>query len=373
MTDGLANKGNLSYSHMETQVPENSTNIFIGFGSDHDAVGLQRLAAKGAGNSYYYVDKIENAGLVFGEILHGILYKALRNVKILVENGEIYDFKTNTWSNALIVESLTSEAKKTYHLRSKTPNDTSIKIVGRSVIHGDVDDRELVKNDYFLPDLISEDTGEVHEMDLTKFMHRQKTQELIYKAHKLSTISRDEEINYLPKDVKEELTKFSKYLDDYMKNHNLSEDEFYKTLYADIFITLRTFGTRRAAMYSGSRHVSQGQERSYTVSEIDAETNMHGRFSTAAGRLQRTNAFAGFPGIDAQDQDTLGEIPNIPSPPPLVRSRTTPTQMRLMREVSNGIIIIDNEARPPPLSLMNPSDLQDTQNEVLKTPGSETS
>lgn len=369
MTDGLANKGNLSYSHMETQVPENSTNIFIGFGSDHDAVGLQRLAAKGAGNSYYYVDKIENAGIVFGEILHGILYKALRNVKISVENGEIYDFRTNTWSNLLIVESLTSEAKKTYHLRSKTPDDACVKIVGQSIVHGDLDDSMLVENEYFLPDLISEDTGEVHEVDLTKFMHRQKAQELVYKAHKLSTISRDEEINYLPKDIKEDLTKFSKYLDDYMKKNNLSEDEFYKTLYADIFITLRTFGTRRAAMYSGSRHVSQGQERSYNVCEIDEETNRHARMQPfpTPGRLNRTNAFAGFPGME-EDQDAFGEIPNLMLPPPVVRSRTTPSQMRLMREVSGGVVFVENEMRSPQISLINPADLQNSQDEILKTP-----
>ena len=96
MTDGNITDGEVDIEMLRTFVPENSRNYFIGFGADHDFRLLQKLASNGG--AYYYVDKIENAGLVFGEIIHSILYTALKNVIITVENGEIYDFEKNEWT-----------------------------------------------------------------------------------------------------------------------------------------------------------------------------------------------------------------------------------------------------------------------------------
>ena len=53
MTDGQANQGKTSYSEMATQVAPNCTNIFIGFGGDHNAVGLQQLADAQPNGSYF--------------------------------------------------------------------------------------------------------------------------------------------------------------------------------------------------------------------------------------------------------------------------------------------------------------------------------
>lgn len=117
MSDGQVTCGTSDKDDLFELVSDKYPNIFIGFGMDHDACLMQHLAKKTNG-SYYVVDKIENAGLVFGEILHGILYPALKSVVIEIQNGEIYNYLNNTWSSTLEISSIPSEAKKTYHLRS---------------------------------------------------------------------------------------------------------------------------------------------------------------------------------------------------------------------------------------------------------------
>ena len=128
MTDGQVTKGSADHAHLASLVDPNYSNIFIGFGLDHDAELLQALAAN-TNSACYFVDNIENTGLIYGEILHGILYTALYDVKIEMQNGEIYDYKTNTWSTTLEIATLNSEAKKTYHVRAATQTNQEISAI----------------------------------------------------------------------------------------------------------------------------------------------------------------------------------------------------------------------------------------------------
>ena len=88
LTDGNSTKGEDSPTILRSIVEQDQdkdksiNHIFIGFGRDHNAYLLQTLASKK--DSYYFVDEIENTGLVFGEIIHGIMYKALENIEITI-------------------------------------------------------------------------------------------------------------------------------------------------------------------------------------------------------------------------------------------------------------------------------------------------
>ena len=48
----------------------------IGFGSDHDSVLLEQLAGI-YNEQYHFIDCLETCGMVYGEILHAIIYKFL--------------------------------------------------------------------------------------------------------------------------------------------------------------------------------------------------------------------------------------------------------------------------------------------------------
>jgi len=367
MTDGQANMGKSTlYSEMATQVAPNCTNIFIGFGGDHNAVGLQQLADAQPNGSYFYVAEIEKAGLVFGEVIHQMLYTALTNVTIELTNAEIYDYKTNTWSTSLNIPSIVSEATKTYHIRSATPNDVSARIIAQSAIHEETEASLISDDNTTLPTLISVETGEEEPRDLSIYMLRQRTQELMFKAHEhaLSKIS-DSDNNENPfenpkksknnsnSEIRKEITQsmkiqleqYLKFMRQFAKEQNLEEDEILNTLIDDIVVVLQTFDGPKAAMYSSVRGNSQGRQTSTNVSYVAPEDmTTHPRHrrqqygNVNANSLRRQNANWGF---EDEQQEQEQEQMNENLTPPILqrnitRSHTTPRQMTLMRECSQG-------------------------------------
>jgi hypothetical protein len=262
MTDGQANSGKQSYSELRNCVNNTITNIFIGFGLDHDAKLLKTISS-GENSSYYFIDKLENAGLVYGEILHGIVYKFLENVKISVTNGVIYDYKTNTWSTTLYVGNIVSEGSKFYHLTSEKTTDCVVKLTGFEVSDG-------IEFTIIVP--VQEDL-----IDLTKYMYRQRTQELLFKVNSFNS-NEDITKNYIEKQtnkkaLRSELHNFFKELKKYMSDNKLEDDILLKNLCDDIYICYRTFGTNYGFMFCYARECSQGQQRAYTATQLPDDTS----------------------------------------------------------------------------------------------------
>jgi len=352
MTDGQANQGKTSYSEMATQVAPNCTNIFIGFGGDHNSVGLQQLADAQPNGSYFYVAEIEKAGLVFGEVIHQMLYTALTNITISTENAEIYDYKTNAWSTSIQVPSIVSEATKTYHLRSTTPKTAHVRVSAQSAVHGDQEPTPLDLDDAILhnpPDKI---------IDLSIYMLRQRTQELTFKAHQHSLkLVNDPKLSYAPdtrdayyetqKSIRKELTDYLKFMKQFAKEQNLEEDELLATLTDDIVIILQTFGGHKAVMYSSVRTGSQGRQASNNVGYVAPEDMVGGapRAQRRNNGLRRQNANAWCQEDEDASDETLLSPPTLSRA--LTRAHTTPRQMTLMRECSQGSAVSELDEEEP--------------------------
>jgi hypothetical protein len=349
LTDGQANAGkSTKYSEMAKQVAPNCSNIFIGFGADHNAVGLQQLADAQPNSSYFYVAEIEKAGLVFGEVIHQMLYTALINITIEIENGEIYDYKTNTWQTNLQIPSIVSEAKKTYHLRSKTPKITNINIYAQSLVHGDQEPSLLD-----LDDLITHD-AEGESVNLTTHMFRQRTQELLYKAHKHNTAAQDaygndwtreqyDTHNESSKTIRKDLVDFCKFMQQYAKENSVEDDDLLGAVIADLTVVAKTFGGPRAVLYTASKCNSQGRQTSNNTNYIDPN-DLYVRRQPARHRLiRRQNALCAFQcDINQEEDDDLGDLPTTPQMlRGLTRTYTTPRQMTLMRSLTGDQEISD--------------------------------
>jgi hypothetical protein len=63
--------------------------------------------------------------MVYGEIVHNRLYECAENIEIAVDNGEIYDYKTNKWGSKLLLDSLSSGQDKTWHIKKPRQQGTS--------------------------------------------------------------------------------------------------------------------------------------------------------------------------------------------------------------------------------------------------------
>ena len=268
MTDGEATSGNNNPNFLAQIVDIRVTNAFIGFGIQHDTVLLNELGSC-ENSGYYFVDKLENCGLVYGEILHSILYKLIDNVTISIENGLVYDFKNNIWVSSLNIGQIVSESNKIYHIVSSSPSECVVTFSGKKT--SDLTDVSFVV------------TGSETDELLSKYIYRQRTLQYLFKVNKYLKTKNINTINlnnwFLPSQnmqsetvTKEEecliqdLIDFITEMKKYMSDNDLSGDGFMKNLCDDIYICYRTFGTKFGIMYIGARQTSQGTQRGYTVS-----------------------------------------------------------------------------------------------------------
>ena len=367
LTDGIANEGESDSEKLAEMIQQSELHndtktkqhIFVGFGDDHNSNLLQKMADRSQSGIYYFVDKIERTGLVFGEIVHGIMYKVLEDVEIEIENGEIYDYKTNTWSNKLVVPSLVGEAKKIYHIRTDNTNTTLSSNIKAKVKARVYNTNELVE------ELIE---NNLQNKDLIKYMWRQRTQELLCEVnlfskeketitqscfkegkenhtlenHKLEDNKR--RIKNKKIEIRKKLSEFLTSLKNYMTEYKLENDEFYKTIYEDIKTTNNTFDKYNATMYSCARQNSQGRQTTYSpryeeIESNDEESQYDDIFdisnedakvpSTPMKRSKRRffnhlgfNRFTS----NTSDEDILKE---------LTMENVTPVQLKMMREISN--------------------------------------
>ena len=241
-------------------------NIFIGLGEDHNSMLLDSIAYH-INSEYRFIDKIESAGLVYGEIIHNVLYNVINDAYITVENGEIYDWKNNEWVKKIDIGTLCKGSEKTYHIKTTHPTNIYGKLFG---IHNDSlkTEIELIDNMNVVPENLNMNLF----CDHTKYIFRQKTQELLYKAKHIYIHNNEynrKNRTIINKTFKKELIILFKKMKKYMKIYNLLHDKFWKMLLDDIYITFKTFNTTHSYMYSRSRQISQGSQTTYSVNNID--------------------------------------------------------------------------------------------------------
>lgn len=283
MSDGYATEGVTNIKLLGGLVNESVSNTFIGFGIEHNPKLLTFLSSS-INSVYYYIDVLENSGHVYGEILHGILYKKHQNTILTVENGFIYNWKTNSWSSSLMIGNLVSDTYKQFHIISKCCDEVSCALkFGEEVTF-------RFMNSYD---------------DLSKFYFRQKTLQILFNSHKLNDeLDELDEIDHFNnfkkyrfdfkeeeeeereknrkdkiydqkkrnekriqniKLLKKQMKELIKNMEEYKTVHNIFEDKFIKNLCLDIAICYKTIGTDLGKLYSYSRQISQGSQRIHSV------------------------------------------------------------------------------------------------------------
>jgi hypothetical protein len=291
LTDGEITDGSSDKVYLKTLVSEKYPNIFMGYGLDHDAPLLKSLASTGLHNEYRFVDNLEKAGLVYGEVIHQLLYPALEDVTLLAKECELYNYATNTWTTKLDIGNLISDQHKIFHIRTTTPDQAQLAIYGRTIHqtkHNEVLSKEIEFQTHVLPVNVELET----KRDLTNYLFRQRTQEYLFKTNALLEKQYDlehkkvdpfakykllyqsspdqrqkdedfQKINIEKELLKKEIKEFFKTMLDYITSKNLKEDDFFKTLCDDMYIALKSFDTHHGMMYAAARQTSQGRQQTY--------------------------------------------------------------------------------------------------------------
>jgi len=237
-TDGNSTSGSNNLKILSSLLDRDIRNIFIGFGLDHSVLLLNGLANSYEKGDYYFIDDIENGGLVYGEIIHSLMYPCFEDITISIKNGLIYDYKKNKWNEDLHIHSLFSESNKTYHLSSYEPSLMYVYINGK-IISG-------------VP--VSFKTQKYEITNLTPYIFRQKVQELLFLCND----------SFMKLEIEEVLDKLKKY----MKENNLDDDIFLKSLHDDLWLVLNTEGTKLNKMFLTARSNSNGKQLSYNINKV---------------------------------------------------------------------------------------------------------
>ena len=261
MSDGSPTSGLTRLDQLCPLVQEEFNNTFIGFGLDHNAHLFHKFSEKN-NTEYRFIDKFENTALVYGEIIHQFLYPALVDVRLQVEQGEIYDWKTNTWQTEIIEPVIISEAEKIYHIRTDySASDVRVNIIQNLT-------GELIDFASPIPQLISLEDGSVEDRcldNLTKYLFRQRTMACLFDS-KLS-LNGDAK-----KNLKEKMKTLFRELRTYMRDHDMLEEPMMKMLCDDIFITYKTMNSAYGMMFAVARCSSQGRQQTYNTTIDNATT-----------------------------------------------------------------------------------------------------
>jgi hypothetical protein len=321
LTDGQITDGKSNKTYLKSLINNDYPNIFLGYGLQHDNILLESLASTGKHNEYRFIDNLEKAGLVYGEVIHQLLYTAIEDVTLKAENCEIYDYATNTWTDTLYIGHLISEQEKTLQIRTTNTKSSQIAIYGRTIHQ--TKPAEVLTDDIVLQSHVVPVIMETIPCDLTNYMFRQKTQELLFATkqmhrniqyekdiqdnkyviddfekykHLYETGERESILSELESQKRELKTKlktkiqsFFKTMLDYVEANQMKENEFYKMLCDDMYIAIKSFEIANGHMFASARHTSQGRQQSYTPRFTDEELQQQQQPDFQPTTLKRCN------------------------------------------------------------------------------------
>uniref|UniRef100_A0A6C0B7B2 VWFA domain-containing protein n=1 Tax=viral metagenome TaxID=1070528 RepID=A0A6C0B7B2_9ZZZZ len=254
MTDGHATKGSVD-KEILTKLVKNTDcgSVFIGFGNDHN-VSLLKILSENKRSFYQYIRDFESTASVYGELLHPYLYPCIENFTILVENGKIYDWTKNKWTDQFDENILIGQTEKIYHIKKTKGSDITLDMYGIDMTIGG--DKTHIENVTELPHLFSEETGDIVETDLMPYIFRHKTLEVMYRASRSDNLT-----VYQRKELRSEIDVIYVDMRDYMATNNKSDDAFMRQLCDDLYISHMSLKTFNGHMLTLSRFTTQGRQQ----------------------------------------------------------------------------------------------------------------
>lgn len=308
LTDGQATSGERDVKKLierACQIPNTVQLELIGYGADHDFKLLKGIQQARPNAGYRFISEFEKSSFACSEIIYRLLNRLAKNIKIHVQNGEIYNWKNDTWGPEIDVDNLVTKMKNTYAVRSSNPTQFKATICGICIETNEL--FEYVLSEELLP-----------SDNLTKEWLRNKTMRTIYEAGQIDDALRRTEKTLKQQNVKQKLTDLMVEIKKYMDDNELREDKMLTMLCDDIFTCHETIGIRNGNMYIHARQSSQGTQCIYNVeppkerhfNPDDFEPQLSRSVSVRVGHMKKASQF----------EDAEEDIHCVMTKPPLIRT-----------------------------------------------------
>jgi hypothetical protein len=248
-----------------------------------------------------------------------MVYNLLTDATIYIQGGLLYNFTTNEWTNQLLVGDIVSETNKTFNIISINPLECNVTI--RAQQQNGID--------------VLYTATPIESTSLHGQVYRQRTLQFLYKVNEFCKTWKEQRPTII---LKGELFNFMEEMKSYIDDNHLNNDKFIKNLCDDIYICYKTLGTKYAVMFCKARQLSQGNQRLYTVSNIDeiihnnnqqifGSQQIFGRSHHALRRHRNSNSFDTLiPAVNLEHQ--LSDFCDTPY--------LTPQATQIMRYVSDN-------------------------------------
>ena len=251
MTDGLPSDGETDCVTLAKMIKDKNINglcqeYYIGFGADHNVDFMENLA-KNYNDTYHFIDCFETCGMVYGEIMHNIIFKFKDQLTITLKNGTIYDYKKNEWVGEITLTNITYDTEKWFSIKS---------LYSTEALMLEID------SEYKQEDTIKSSEDQL----VINYLWRVKTLDTMYKF-KHNLIEEN--------DVSAVLEKLKKY------QHISGQEEnvFLKVLSDDLYITKKIKDAKMKQVYITNRSTSQGDQKGYTTKNVSHLMNEYDNIS----------------------------------------------------------------------------------------------
>lgn len=267
MTDGEPTVGSAKPHILCEYLPSTFEHYYLGFNASHNAKILYDLCTKTDGH-YYFVDTPENSGLIYGEILHKFLYRAKK--LRLKSDGAIsfYDYKINKWVSTYDYGCISSD--DTINIHFKFDWQTPIDQLYFTIVTFNIDNIDETETHYpynlstqdcvYNPTTITDQT--TRSMDVEKYYYRQKVLETLYTCLQQRRYTTD---------IISNIETLFENINTFTERNELNNDSFMQQLKDDLSMvhTTSQSGDAFDTPYCLARHVSQGSQQAYNVSNLN--------------------------------------------------------------------------------------------------------
>ena len=248
LTDGQPTCGNCDDDYLAHIPSDKAYQYYIGYGPHHHYKLLSLLGAN-RNSEYYFAESFEKSGMVYGEIVHRILYSVIDQPMINIVDGIVYDSASGEWKSNTCLSGVSAGDVKTVALKATQQDSVIVKLVfasGESILSS--------RNMYLEDDSKSSLSNE-------GIFRARIRQDVIDFMHKCTNCLESEKKNII-----EQGTQLLNRLRSLLQEDGWKGDSYLRQLCDDVYIAKKALLQERGGMYLGARLSAQSQQRAYNVS-----------------------------------------------------------------------------------------------------------